>query len=238
MREDDLKQYIENTKKINELLAQNEDIIRSAGYQPPTLNYAAAKDDRIRIPSGYIRTSAQFWKLYHLDVIAIDRNTKNNISYALQLSDYYNFLMNRINIWGSIEIMLYKQAFVNLVSIIEALVLECANNINANCKACTKIGRCKNNINKEERDNAKKAIEKLYALNVLRVSDDEKKRLIELYDLRNKVHIRLTTQNEFLSQNYNNDLYNETILLLQKIDDSIWKYGVPYYARCMGFENK
>ena len=78
---------------------------------------------------GYIRRSGEFWRLYHLNEIVSNRNTKNNISYALQLSDYYNFVLNRFYIWGSIETMFYKNAFVNIISIVEALILESANQI-------------------------------------------------------------------------------------------------------------
>ena len=238
MDEAELNKLIENNRKISKLFAENEKILRDIGYQPPVQNYSTKNKDRISIPSGYIRTSATFWQEYHLNEIVNARNTKNNISYALQLSDFYNFLINRFNIWGSIEIMLYKQAFVNIVSIIEALILECANNINAFCKKCSMQGKCGNNIGKYDRENMKKAVEKLRRIGIIRITNEEQAEILDLYDLRNKVHIRLNVQNEFLDNKYNNELYNKAIVILKKVDEQIWKNGVPRYSSCMGFVEK
>lgn len=80
----------------------------------------------------------------------MERNTQKNISYCLQLSDFYNFIVNRFYLWGSVRIMLYKHDFINLVSIIESLVLEAANNISTYCLTCNKINKCKNHISKKE----------------------------------------------------------------------------------------
>ena len=233
MDEKSKKELIANNKEISRLLAENENILRRSGFQPPVQNYFVGKDDSIIIPSGYIRTSGAFWQSYHLNDIVKARNTKNNISYALQLSDFYNFLLNRFNIWGSIEIMLFKQATVNIVSIIEALVLECANNINENCQKCPKIANCNNNLNKYDRENMKHALEKLYQLGIIVLTNDEYMSLIYLYNLRNKIHIRLNQQNEFLDKKYNMELYNNSINLLQKVDEQILKNGVALYNSCM-----
>ena len=238
MTDEELKIYLENINKITNLLNENEKLIRKAGFNPPETNFVVDREKRIGIPAGYIRTSGDFWSKYKLNEIAVERNTKNNISYALQLSDYYNFIVNRFNVWGSIEIMLYKQMFVNIVSIIEALILECASNINMHCQKCSKIGKCENNINKDERNNMKLAVKKLVALGVLVFGETEKKRLIELYDLRNKVHIRLNKQNEFSDNTYNQQLYNESIVYLKKIDDMIFANGIKYYKNCVGFKDK
>ena len=208
------QRYITNIQKISELLEENENILREAGYNPPKTNYTVENKKRIKIPAGYVRTSGFFGEQYHLNDIVASRNIKNNISYALQLSDYYNFIVNRFNVWGSIETMLYKQMFVNIVSIIEALILECSNNINRQCCLETNPG-C-----------------------ILSFSDEQKDRLIELYDLRNRIHIRLTDQNEFLDNKYNKKLYNEAIVILQIVDNSLWKNGVPYYKKCLGYEKK
>lgn len=238
MKEEVLQQYINNNESISRLFEENEKIIREAGYKPPNFNFAVEREKRVNVPSGYIRTSGEFWNKYHLDEIVDKRNVRNNISYALQLSDYYNFILNRFNVWGSIETMLYKQAFINIVSIIEALILESSTRINLYCQKCKKIGKCKNNICKFDRENMKKASERLQELGVLKITEAELKRLIELYDYRNKIHIRLNEQNEFLDRKFDRNLYNETIEFMKKIDDCLWKEAVPLYNTCIGFENK
>lgn len=238
MDEEKKQECVRNNAEISRLLAENEKIIKKAGYNPPIHNYALDRDDRITVPAGYIRTSGEFWQKYHLTAICDSKNVKNNISYALQMSDYYNFLVNRFNVWGSIETMLYKQAFVNNISIIEALILECSTRINNFCKSCSSIGKCKNNFSRADRDNMKHAVEKMKAVGILNMSDEEIKLLIEMYDLRNKIHIRLNDQNEFLDNKYNMDLYNKSIILLQKVDRLLYENGVQYYTACMGFDEK
>lgn len=231
-------QYLENNKSISLLLAENENILRNAGYDPPCLNFSVNRGERINIPSGYIRKADDFRKKYHLSELVESNNTRKNICYALQLSDFYNFLISRFNIWGSIEPMLYKQAFINIVSIIEALILESSTRINRFCKQCKDIQECKNNISKKNRRNMKDAVEKLFELGILDLNEMEKNQLINLYDHRNKIHIRLSEQNEFLDQKYNMELYNEAIKMLQKVDDCLWKNAVPQYKKCIGYKRK
>lgn len=232
------KKFIENNKRISELLIENESILKDEGFKPPIINYSVANDERIKIPYGYIRKADEFNKEYSLENIVKDKNVRKNISYALQLSDYYNFLLNRFNIWGSIRTLLYKQAFINIVSIIEALMLESANRINSFCKECERIGRCKNNISKHDRNNMKHAVEKLFNLKILTLTEQDKERLIQLYDYRNKVHIRLNAQNEFLDNKYNMDLYNEAIKILRKVNKLLLENAVPYYQKCIGYVEK
>ncbi len=238
MNEEELRKYLDNNEQISLLLGENENILKKAGYKPPVNNFSVDVNKRIRVPAGYVRTSGEFLDKYHLNEIVISRNIRNNISYALQLSDYYNFFLNRFNVWGSIEIMLYKQAFVNIISIIEALILESANRINDFCKSCSNIGRCNKNISKTDRSNMKLAVEKMNQLGIMHFDEIDKNRLLELYDLRNKIHIRLNEQNEFLDNKYNRNLYNETIGFLQRVDDFLWENAVPCYKSCMGYEPK
>lgn len=238
LNEEEIEEYRSNIEKISSLLEQNEKLIRQAGYNPPVVNFTIEKESRIKMPQGYIRRSGEFWKQYHLNDIVDDRNTKNNISYALQLSDYYNFLVNRFYVWGSIERMLYKQAFVNIVSIIEALILETSSNINRYCQKCPKIGKCGKNLTKEDRCNMKKSALKLWEIGILDFEKEEIDEIIEMYDYRNKIHIRLNEQNEFLDNKYNMELYNRVISYLKRVDEKLWKNGVPYYKLCMGFAEK
>ncbi len=133
--------------------------------------------------------------------------------------------------------MLYKQAFVNIISIIEALILESANRINHFCKQCPNI-KCESNIRKRDRENMKNAVTRLYELKILDINETDKNKLIELYDLRNKIHIRLNIQNEFLNCKYNMTLYNESIRLLQEVTDCLWKKAVPLYKKCIEYKSK
>ncbi len=223
------KQLIENNKKISKLLQENENILRKEGYNPPVKNFSLSQQQKIKIPSGYIRTVTKFNQKYHLVEIFPNRETRHNVTYALEVSDLFNFIFNRTNIWGSVSVILYKLAIVNLVSIIEAIILEATNNICYQASSCEKTKKCSYHFTKSERNNARKALEKLTLLNILDYDEVELARLQEIIDLRNRIHIRLTNGNEMKRADYHFHLYNEVILFLQSIDEQIYTNAVPLY---------
>lgn len=222
---------VENNQKISQLLEENENILRECGYSPPVQNFALDAKEKIKFPSRYIRTVASFDKKYHLQEIFPDREVRHNVIYTLEVSDLINYLFNRIHIWGPVSTILYKLAIVNLVSVIEAIVLEAANNICNHACCCGKVKTCKNHFSKEQRNNARKALEKLVAMKVIDFDDDKLSRLQEIIDLRNRIHIRLTTGNELKLADFNLELYNEVIAFLQIIDDQVYQNAVPIYCR-------
>lgn len=164
-----------------------------------------------------------------------ERNVKNNISYSLQLSDFYNYLLNRVHIWGSVQTMLYKNDIINIVSIIEALILEATCNVRKYCVNCRNINKCRNHISKTEKDNMKAALKKLCNIGILNFSTNKVDEIYELVNLRNRVHIRLADNNEFLDSRFNLELHNNAILLLQEIAEELNTKVVPYYSKCVGF---
>ena len=134
---------IKNNEQISELLRKNEELLREDGFDLPNENFVVGDWYKIKIPSGYIRNTTYFYEKYHLDSIVKEWQVKANIAYSFQLSDFYNYLFNRFNIWGSVVIIFYKNAIINLVSIFEALVLECANNICERPSECKKVNDCR-----------------------------------------------------------------------------------------------
>lgn len=227
--EESKKKIIANNRKITELLKENETILRKSGLNPPKNNISLERYEKIGFPSGYIRTVETFNQKYHLRQICPTRQTRQNITYALESSDLINFIFNRINIWGSVETIFYKLAIVNLVSIIEALVLEAANNICSNVKDCPNIRTCPLHFSREERNYAKNALNKLISIGVLDFDENKLARVKEIIDLRNRIHIRLAGGNELSMDDFTLNLYNEVIRLLQNIDEQIFKKGVPLY---------
>lgn len=132
------KQIAENNQKISALLTENENLLRSAGLNPPAANAALPPEKKIQFPSGYIRTVRHLKSSYHLSSIFPTRATRHNVTYALEVSDLMNYIVNRINIWGSVEIIFYKLAIINIVSIMESIILEAANNICCCTQSCGK----------------------------------------------------------------------------------------------------
>ena len=155
-----------------------------------------------------------------------------NIAYAFQLSDFYNYLVNRFNIWGSVVIIFYKNAIINLVSIFEALILECANNICGRPSECQRVTACKVHFSKEARNNSYVALERMNALRIISYSEEKKARIKEIIALRNRVHIRLAERSEFSSADFCLDLYNEILTLIGELSEDIYHNGVKLYACC------
>ena len=220
----------ENNHKISELLRENEMLLRQAGYDPPVKNLALPQNEKIQFPAGYIRTVSNFNEKYHLKSIFPYRYSRHNVTYALEVSDLMNFVFNRINIWGSVETIFYKLAIVNLVSVMEAIILEAANNICRNASHCTKTRKCFKHFSRDERNNARKALEKLVLIDVLDYDEHKLARLQEIIDLRNRIHIRLTPGSELQLDNFNLELYNEAVQFLQDVDNQIFEKAVPLYG--------
>ena len=144
-----------NNKQISELLQENEALLKQAGYDPPAKNVTLPQDQLIQFPNGYIRTTCAFSERYHLKSIFPLLYSRQNITYALEVSDLMSYVVNRINIWGPVQTVFYKLATINLVSIIEAIILEAANNICSHASQCGKTEKCDKHFSREERNNVK-----------------------------------------------------------------------------------
>ena len=223
---------IENNKTISRLLLENEQVLRDCGLEPPETNFALLQGTKIQIPSGYIRAKEDLIKKYRLDSIASNWTVRSNIGYALQLSDFHNYIINRFNLWGSVETVFYKSAVINFISIFEAIVLDCANQICRCASDCQLKDRCQYSFNKNQRNRFFDALKRLNEVGVTTFSEEEMKRIIEIIELRNRVHIRLANEKEFISDDFNLPLYNEVVLLVQKLTEQIIDNGVQLYHHC------
>lgn len=226
------KRIIDNNKTISKLLAENEKLFRQKGYNPPKNNYSVKKENRITIPHNYIRSKEDLIKIYNLDSIASNWVVRSNIGFAIQLSDFYNYILNRFNLWGNLEIMVYKSATINLISIFEAIILECANNICSNSSQCAKKKTCEYSFNKNQRNNYFEALTKMNQLKITDFSEEELERIQDVVDLRNRVHLRLAEEKESIDNQFTISLYNEVIELLQRLRDLVYQNGVSMYNKC------
>src|SRR6056297_2295701 len=131
--------------KINKNIQGLEDYLNKLGLNTPIDNIVFEENRGIKIPTGYIRKRKTFQKMYDLDFLILDEENqfKRNICYALQLSDLYNYFINRFNITLSCGKLFMKNAIINLFSIIEAILMGTALRLNTYCNKDYKI--CKNN---------------------------------------------------------------------------------------------
>lgn len=232
MKAETQEKIVENNAKITKLLKENEYLAKSEGLNIPNENYAVAPAEKIQIPSGYIRVNEAFSSKYHLGEIVKSDAVRKNIAYSLQLSDLHNYIMNRIHIWGSVETMFIKSAVINLVSVMEAIVSECAENICCNPSACTSIKTCPRHFNRNQRAQPYLALEKMKELGIVDYDDSKMSRIKEIIDYRNRVHIRLAKDNEFKSADFDIELYNEVMSLLADLAEKVYDNGVKLYNMC------
>ena len=223
---------LQNNQTITDLLRENEKIFLDAGYQAPGNHYGLSEEDKVHLPNGYIRVNEHFISDYHLNDIVHDYALRKNIAYSIQFSDLHNFMLNRLFIWGSVRTMLIKGAVVNLISVFEALVFECASNICCNTHECTKLQTCTNHFNNKQRTQSYEALLKMKELGIITFTDVEIERIHEIIGFRNRIHIKNATENEFISSDFSLSLYNELIVYLKRLTEMIYQNGVPMYNQC------
>lgn len=231
--EESKNKIAENNKTISKLLKENEDICEAEGYKTPQHNYSLDRAKRIQFPSDYIRNNHYFMNKYHLYSIVSNSNVRKNIAYTFQLSDMNNFLANRFNIWGSVETMFFKSFVINVISIFEAIIFECANNICCSTSSCNKVKECVHHFtNKERNYSSFEALVKMNNIGITNFSETELDRINGIIGFRNRVHIRLAEENEFNSDDFTLSLCNDLLVFLQRLCDKVYENGVPLYNKC------
>lgn len=230
------KNYIEqkikdNNAQITRLLAENEELLRNAGFDPPAKNHVLHNDARIKFPSNYIRTKEYFVKKYKLRYFFKDPVTVSNVAYSLQMSDLYNYIVNRFNVFGSIKTMVYKAATVNCVSIIESLIGQTIDDMHAYCVKCKHHNECEYYFTKKQQFSDK--LDKIRKYDMLRLDDEGYQQIRDAYRLRNHMHIYTAAkENEHTSKTFNRKLYNGIISIMQQVTANLYLYMLPASNKC------
>lgn len=85
------------------------------------LGQDSCPEGKIRFPRGFIRTADHFRrKLFFI----ADKNARDNLAYALILSDVYRWLTNRTDLFGTAREMIIKAGIVLAGSIAETIMFE------------------------------------------------------------------------------------------------------------------
>ncbi len=229
LSEYDRSRLIENNKKISNLLETNEEILKNAGFNIPRDNFAFDPDKeahlRIQIPKGYIRTKNYYMSEYGLYRICNGDEAKaSNIAYSLELSDFYNYILNRMGIYGPILAMMYKQATINIISIIEVFVKTYAETLRQKCMECPKRNDCRRMLSKKKHIKMHfNDLIDVYKQECLidGISDGAYTRICELYVYRNSIHLSKSKDNELKEDMHSRKLYNEAIMYMKSINDAM-----------------
>ena len=225
------EKIIENNKKISELLKENENLAKKAGANPPMIQYANLQDDdMIRIPYGYIRDADWFRNNYEIEKICKDNKAAaDNIVYAIETLDLYNFILNRIGIYGVVRINFAKDGIIKKATIMEQLLKKYIESVRKCCDNCSEKDNCLDRTTGEDtKEKLVKIIEIMKDKNLLNIED------ISLYDkmdnlrkIRNKIHG--SKLNELKEDEYNKILWNDVTYtvdtMIEKMKDSIDLYS-------------
>jgi hypothetical protein len=195
-------------------------------YDTPSENIDVKKIKLIGIPENYIRTASYYKKEYNLYKLISTKNERDNIAYSLQLSDLFNYFLNRFNIFLSVGALFRKQAIINIVSIQEG-ILKCSYNdlrnfcVDENGTTCSLNSNC---------DFYLKSLKRIRHNGLL----DNYKNIIQFYDviifeklkeqkgIRDKIHIHEIQENELeFSDDYARKKYNESIKTLQYLKKNL-----------------
>jgi len=195
-------------------------------YDTPTENIDVKKLKLIGIPENYIRTASYYKKEYNLYKLISTKNERDNIAYSLQLSDLFNYFLNRFNIFLSVGALFRKQAIINIVSIQEG-ILKCSYNdlrnfcVDENGNTCSLNSNCdfylkslKNIRHNGLLDNYKNIIH-FYDVTIF-------EKLKEQKGIRDKIHIHEIQENELeFNDDYTRKKYNESIKTLQYLKKNL-----------------
>lgn len=222
---------ISNNAKISELLTENETLCRLMGLDPPATNFAPSVKKRIHFPSKYIRTKKFYISKYKLHHFFSNKEVVSNVAYSLQMSDLYNYILNRFYVFGSLETMIYKAAIINYVCIIESLIGQVFDDMHAYCGSCPDHDRCEFFMPKKK--NFVQKLDAIESKGILNLSPEQFKQIREAYHLRNHMHIySAAKENEYKTKSFDRKLHNSIIVVMKDLTETLFYDMLPATKAC------
>lgn len=220
-------------RKVEDLLQDVEAILKANGFDTPVQQPNLDGIGRIRFPRGYIRKVSYFLERYSVEAIVEDETLAKNVAYALQLSDVFNYFLNRFSIGLSAGKLLRKYALINIVSIIESLLYGSLIRLRKHCvlpsrTVCPINSNCVLYLKSPKRLSFGGVISELSNKDILSLDDKDKDFLLEVKGHRDNVHVWTLDDNEYKSDYYRLETYNRAILLLRTISAQLEDSGCRF----------
>jgi len=212
-------------KKVSQELKQLEDLLRENGIDIPNQNIVLKSDEKIWIPTGYIRTVQYFEQKYGLYNLLGDEILAKNIEYALQASDFFNYILNRFRIGLSVEKVFYKLAIINMFSIVESLLYGITKKCHSHCQLNN--GVCRNNekcvfyIKKPNKYTFENLLKILREKKLICMPEGDQQKLLEIKGLRDNIHLWDVSNKDYFNDNYNLANYNFLVRVLQALNEDL-----------------
>lgn len=209
-------------KEAEDKLQCAENILKKNGVKTPSENIRLERKEKIKIPRGYIRTTKLFAEMYKIETCVLDEVTQKNISYALQTTDFFNYLLNRFDIGLSVGQLFIKYALINAYSIAEAFLFKSLEKLHSHCisdgKVCIQNEKCEYYVKNPKGWKFRVVVDEICKTQLLDLAGDD---IFKLKKIRDNVHIHSASGNEFLSGVYTLENYNNIIKVLYKIKNEM-----------------
>lgn len=217
-------------RRVERLLQDVETVLKTNGLDTPVEQPNLNEIGRIKFPRGYIRKVSDFLERYSLVDIVGNEDLSRNIAYALQLSDVFNYFMNRFDIDFSAGKLLRKYAHINIVSIIESLLYGSLIQLRKHCiyldgTVCQMNRDCTFYLKSPKKLKFRDVMSELGEKNILSLENEERDFLLEVKGHRDNVHVWTLEDNEYKSDYYGLPTYNRAILLLKTISTQLARNG-------------
>lgn len=231
-----LSEYKSKLKEAENTLHECENILRENGVVGPIDHPKVAQKERIWFPSGYIRKADHFREDYGLRKLIIDLKTRNNIAYALQLSDLLNYIINRFYLGDySVGNTFYRMATAHIFTIIESILCGAVNHLHGHCvkgeNVCKRAGKCDLYFKRAGSYSFSKLLEKLQNEKIIQLTTDDTEKLETLKEIRDRFHMWDTGDSDFHDAKFKISDYNDAIQLLTRIRDIAVKTFPNYQAK-------
>jgi len=137
------KEIKSKLKKIEEILQDIENKNVKYFGNSPSRFIELKKEEKIKFPKGFIRTTKDFKKRYNFEnLFTMNYLLQNNLSYALQCSDIFGYFITRFDIGLSAGKIFLKMGIINLFSIIEGILYGVTKTLHNYCKNCKSSKNC------------------------------------------------------------------------------------------------
>ena len=204
-------------RQITISLENLENEIRST-YDTPKENIQKEDFLLANIPDNYIRTAEYFRVNYRLSQMISNRIQINNIAYSLQIGDFLNYILYRINLFGVIKNLFIKSAIINNFSIQEGILYSSAMTLNEYCrfddKPCKNNTKCKYYI-KSRNQLTFNSLFQTFQEKIGFHHDKYREILFKLKEIRDNIHLEDIIYSEWTKDRYSMEQYYNAELSLR-----------------------
>lgn len=199
-----------------------ENLLRD-NFENPMRDFNSLEFRKIQLPPSYIRSKYHFLTTYNLRDLIDDTHYGDSIAYSLMQTDFNNYILNRVHIWGITKNLFFKFAIINNSSIIEALLICSFTTTRRFCapadNVCKYNSKCDFYIKSTKNMGVKSAINLFFGSFAIE-HQDLKQDFLDIMDIRDKVHLSLIEESEFHTTLYSVENYNKSVNILRFLRDN------------------